>query len=324
MRMRLSARTSASATTSSSSAPRRHSAGGAGPDRKAQGSPAQIQIPGCLPRLRLGGRAGEGEVARRCTGGLICPAQAVERLRHFTSRNAFDIEGLGDKIIQELWEDDLIRTPGDIFRLEKKNKTLETPLQERHGWKEKSVANLFAAIDARRTIPLDRFIYALGIRQIGEATAKKLAANYATLKNLRAALKAAQEPDGEARAELMAIEDIGPSVTDDLLAFFAEKHNREVLDDLQAQLDVQDFEAPDTSGSPVAGKTVVFTGTLPTLGRAEAKAKAEALGAKVAGSVSKKNRLRHRGRGCRLQTESRQRAGRDDSGRAGCVKLIAG
>jgi DNA ligase (NAD+) len=209
-------------------------------------------------------------------------------LRHFTSRNAFDIEGLGDKIIAELWEAKLLRTPGDIFRLAEKNETLKPPLQEWDGWGEQSVKKLFAAIDARRAIGLERFIYALGIRQVGEATAKKLAANYTSLKNLRKAMMAAEDNASEAYADLTAIEDIGPSVAEDLLAFFAEKHNREVLDDLESLLDVEDFKAPDISGSRVAGKTVVFTGTLPTLGRAEAKARAESLGAKVAGSVSKK------------------------------------
>ncbi len=230
----------------------------------------------------------EGEVAWRCTGGLICSAQVLERLRHFTSRNAFDIEGLGDKIIAELWEAKLLRTPGDIFRLEAQNEKLKPPLQEWEGWGEQSVKKLFAAIDARRTISLERFIYALGIRQVGEATARKLASNFLSLKNLRKAMSAAQDNESEAYKELTAIEDIGPSVAEDLLAFFAEKHNREVLDDLESLLTVEDFVPPDISGSKVAGKTVVFTGTLAQMGRAEAKARAESLGAKVAGSVSKK------------------------------------
>lgn len=247
----------------------------------------------------------EGEVIRRCTGGLICKAQAVERLKHFVSRLAFDIEGLGAKIIEEFYEDGLIKTPGDIFRLEKNDKGSLTPLRNREGWGELSAKNLFESIESRRTISLDRFIYALGIRQIGEATAKKLAIHYGTFTNLRVNLEsipphptspAAQSPSpprGEGRGEgvyddLLNIEDVGPSVADDLLGFFAEKHNRDVLDDLQSELNILPYERPRAVNSPVAGKTVVFTGTLVTLTRQEAKANAERLGAKVAGSVSKK------------------------------------
>lgn len=230
----------------------------------------------------------EGEAVRRCTGGLICEAQAVERLKHFVSRLAFDIEGLGAKIIEEFHAEGLIKSPADIFKLEEKNKTLEQPLQTREGWGEKSVANLFASIEARRTIALNRFIYALGIRQIGEATAKKLAATYCTLEHLKSSMKAAQVVGSEAREELLSIEDVGPAVADDLLGFFAEEHNQEVLSALEAELLIEPYEAPQISDSPVAGKTVVFTGTLVTMTRAEAKARAEALGAKVAGSVSAK------------------------------------
>jgi DNA ligase (NAD+) len=230
----------------------------------------------------------EGEVAKRCTGGLICPAQAKERLKHFVSRLAFDIEGLGEKIIEEFWEKELIKSPADIFRLEQKNKKLNPPLEEWEGWGEKSVAKLFESIENRRTISLDRFIYALGIRQIGEATAKKLALNYMTIDNLRYAMKEAQRRESDQYNDLVSIEDIGPSVADDLLGFFAEEHNTDILDDLQKILTIQPFERPDTSGSKVAGKTVVFTGALEKLSRQEAKAGAERLGAKVAGSISAK------------------------------------
>lgn len=230
----------------------------------------------------------EGEVARRCTGGLICDAQAVERLKHFVSRNAFDIEGLGDRIIREFWEENMIRTPGDIFRIEEKNKDAATSLEDRNGWGELSARNLFRAIDARRTIPLNRFIYALGIRQVGEATAKRLAATYGTLDNWIVSMEAARQEGSDARAELLNIDDIGPGVAEDLVAFFAEEHNRDVLKDLQSLLTVTDFQVPKTAGSPVAGKTVVFTGSLITMTRDEAKSRAEAMGAKVASSVSKK------------------------------------
>lgn len=232
-------------------------------------------------------REGE-EVARRCTGGLICKAQAVERLKHFVSRLAFDIEGLGAKIIEEFYEDGLIKTPGDIFRLERNDRDSLTKLRNRDGWGDLSAKNLFDAIEKRRSISFDRFIYALGIRQVGEATAKKLAGQYLTLENMREELSKAQVIGTDARGDLLNIEDVGPSVADDLLGFFAEEHNREILDDLARELTILPYERPKAVDSPVVGKTVVFTGTLVTMTRAEAKANAERLGAKVAGSVSKK------------------------------------
>ncbi|MBI2234201.1 MAG: NAD-dependent DNA ligase LigA [Micavibrio aeruginosavorus] len=230
----------------------------------------------------------EGEVARRCTGGLICGAQAVERLKHFVSRNAFDIEGLGDKIINEFWTEGLVRTPGDIFRLAENDAKGIAQLKNREGWGAQSVKKLFDAIEARRTIGLERFIYALGIPQVGEATAKKLAANYASFDNWVAAMTRAQDRESEAWTELLTIEDIGPSVAGDVVDFFAEAHNREVLQDLGSVLTIAPYVVPRAGSSPVAGKTVVFTGTLSQMTRGEAKARAEALGAKVAGSVSKK------------------------------------
>ncbi len=238
----------------------------------------------------------EGEAVRRCTGGLICKAQSFERLRHFVSRDAFDIEGLGGKHIQAFLDDGLIASPGDIFRLNEQ----EAAISEREGWGRQSAANLIRAIEARRSIGLDRFIYALGIRQVGQATAKLLARNYNTLDAWRDAMTAAfkerkkapesRKPEevGEHYAELCNIEGIGMSVADDLVFFFGEAHNLKILKDLEGELTIEKAEAPRTSGSPVAGKTVVFTGTLETMTRSEAKARAEALGAKVAGSVSKK------------------------------------
>jgi DNA ligase (NAD+) len=255
---------------------------------KREGIPRRYKYPEICPACGSLAIREEGEVVRRCTGGLICPAQAVERLKHFVSRLAFDIEGLGAKIIEQFYEEGLIKTPADIFRLEKKNKILEKPLQERDGWGEKSIANLFASIEQRRTIALNRFIYALGIRQIGEATAKKLAATYGSFEQLNASMRQAQRHESEEFSELMNIEDVGPSVADDLLGFFAEPHNQEVLKDLEKQLNIEPYVRPDTANSAVAGKTVVFTGTLVTMTRQEAKSRAEALGAKVAGSVSAK------------------------------------
>lgn len=230
----------------------------------------------------------EGEAARRCSGGLTCPAQAVERLRHFVSRNAFDIEGLGEKHIEAFHADGILRTPGDIFRLHRRAREIE----QREGWGAKSVERLLAAIEARRRISLERFVFALGIRQIGEATARLLARHYGSLGAWRKAMEAAvRHPEGEAAQDLDNISQIGPSMVADILAFFAEAHNGATLDDLAREIVVEDYVQPKTAGSPVAGKTVVFTGTLERMTRQEAKARAEALGAKVAGSVSKKTDL---------------------------------
>ncbi|MBU6474515.1 MAG: NAD-dependent DNA ligase LigA [Alphaproteobacteria bacterium] len=225
----------------------------------------------------------EGEVARRCTGGLVCPAQAVERLKHFASRSAFDIEGLGDKIIQSFWEEKMIRTPADIFRLEK----YAADLKEREGWGELSVKNLLDAIEQRRTISLDRFIYALGIRQVGQATAKKLAQRYGSIDHLLDQMKQCENRESEAFQALLEIDDVGPSVAEDLVDFFSERRNRKAVNDLQRELTIEDYVAAKTRASAVTGKTVVFTGKLVTMGREEAKAQAESLGAKVAGGVSK-------------------------------------
>ncbi len=226
----------------------------------------------------------EGAVARRCTGGLVCPAQASQRLKHFVSRNAFDIEGLGGKHIEAFRANGLIVTPGDIFRLHES----ADKIAEREGWGPKSVENLIAAIADRATVSLERFIYALGIPQVGQATARLLAKQYGSLAGWRKAMaEAAGDAQSEAHGDLVNIDGIGPSVAADLGAFFAESHNTEVLDDLSAQVTVEDF-VPPAAASPLAGKTVVLTGTLSAMSRAEAKARAEALGAHVAGSVSKK------------------------------------
>ncbi len=250
-------------------------------DERPKGSKPYV-FPDTCPECGSAAVRGEGEVVRRCTGGLFCPAQATERLRLFVSRDAFDIEGLGEKSIVEFFNDGLVKTPADLFRLKADD------LKDREGWKEKSIQNLLAAIDARRTIPLDRFIFALGIRQVGQATAKLLAKNYGTLENWTTAMIAASDPASEAYVTLTSIDQIGPSVAEDLVAFFAEEHNRDVIRDLVKEVTTETFVAPSASGSPIADKTVVFTGTLEKMTRNEAKARAEALGAKVAGSVSKK------------------------------------
>jgi DNA ligase (NAD+) len=223
------------------------------------------------------------EAVRRCTGGLICPAQITERLIHFCSRGAFDIEGMGDKTVLEFYEAGWLKSPPDIFKLP----THEAEIATREGWGKISAAKLTAAIESRRTIALARFIYALGIRRIGENNAKLLARHYGTYKNWRASMIAATEIGSDARLELGSISGIGPTIATDLAAFFAEPHNIATLDELANYLTIEDAPSAAASGSPLAGKTIVFTGTL-TMARPEAKARAESLGAKVTESVSKK------------------------------------
>ncbi len=234
--------------------------------------------------------SGKLDVVRRCTGGLICSAQRVERLKHFASRNAFDIEGLGDKIIAEFYADELIQWPHDIFTLEARDKTSLKRLKNREGWGEASVAKLFDAIDQRRTIALDRFIFALGIRHVGETTARALARAYGSANTFREQMIAAADEQGDAWRELNAIDGIGEIVAEAVVQFFAEPHNRDAVDELLKHVTVTALEARSTT-SPVAGKTVVFTGALERMTREEAKAMAERLGAKVSGSVSKKTDL---------------------------------
>lgn len=235
--------------------------------------------------------SGKSDAVRRCTGGLICPAQRVERLKHFASRNAYDIEGLGDKIIEEFYTDGLIMSPQDIFTLEARDGRSVKKLKTREGWGESSVANLFAAISARRKIALDRFIFALGIRHVGETTARILARSYGLATTLREQMKlAAASKENDARAELTAIDGIGSVVAEALIQFFDEPHNIEIFDALLKEVEPQMLAAVAAS-SPVSGKTIVFTGALERMTREEAKAMAERLGAKVAGSVSKKTDL---------------------------------
>lgn len=242
----------------------------------------------------------DGDAGSFCTGGLVCAAQVIERLKHFASRDAFDIEGLGEKNIALFYERGLIKTPVDIFTLEDRDGKSDKdgrslpPLRLWEGWGDTSAAKLFAAIQRAKVISLDRFIYGLGIHQVGQATARLLAKHYLSLDEWRKSMDAAQNPDSEAYANLLSINGLGESMVNDILGFIAEPHNSEVLDALtgnQASAEplvtVIDFERPSAL-SAVSGKTVVFTGNLDTMSRNEAKAQAEALGANVAGSVSKK------------------------------------
>ncbi len=228
----------------------------------------------------------DDEAATRCTGGLVCPAQAVERLKHFVSRLAFDIEGMGDKVISQFWNDKIIQTPADIFRI--KNHADDIKVKE--GWGELSVTNLLVSIEGKRTISLDRFIYALGIRQVGQATAKKLAINYSTIENLIEQMDKCLEVESPELQELLSIDDVGPNVAEEIITFFKEQHNREVLTDLISELNIEEY-IHKIIDSEISGKAIVFTGKLMKMSREEAKAKAELLGAKAVGSVSKKTDL---------------------------------
>ncbi len=228
----------------------------------------------------------EGEAVRRCTGGMTCPAQAVEGLKHFVSRDAFDIDGLGSTLVQELFDDGVIKSPADIFKLTGQKEML----MAREGWGEVSADNLINAINARRAIDLDRVIFALGIRQIGQATAKLLARHYGTIEALLSAATEAVDKDSKAWQDLTGIDQIGDSVAIDLVTFLNDDNNRQAIHDLLEEITPIAPEAV-AEDSPVSGKTVVFTGTLIQMSRAEAKARAESLGAKVAGSVSGKTDL---------------------------------
>jgi DNA ligase (NAD+) len=228
-----------------------------------------------------------GDAVRRCTGGLICPAQAVEKLKHFVSRTAFDIEGLGAKQVEQFHTDGWIAEPADIFTLRNRFGQGLQQLKNREGWGEKSAINLFDAIDDRRKIGLGRVIFALGIRHVGEAASNLLAAHYQEWSVFADAMRAAHEGNC-AMDELMSIDGVGPVMARSLTITFQQQAERDSIDRLIAHLNIQPAGRPITDGSPVAGKTVVFTGTLEKMTRAEAKARAEALGAKVAGSVSAK------------------------------------
>ena len=225
-----------------------------------------------------------GEAVRRCTGGLICPAQRVERLIHFVSRPAFDIDGLGEKTVQEFYDEGWLHSPADLFRLPAR----EAEIAAREGWGKLSARNLSRAIEARRSVPLDRFIFALGIRRIGESNARLLARHYGSYDNWKTQMLAARQIGSDERLALGSIIGIGSAIAEELVDFFGEPRNVGILDALTAEVTVQDAAPVETADSPVAGKTVVFTGTLETMTRPEAKARAEALGAKVTDSVSKK------------------------------------
>ena len=261
----------------------------------------------------------EGEVDRRCTGGLICPAQEVQTLIHFVSRNAFDIDGLGEKQIEFFFEQGWVKQPADIFTLEKRNKALK--LEKQEGFGETSVRNLFNAINERRKIALNRVLFALGIRHIGETNAIRLARHYGTMEALRDAAVAAGKGDAEALSEMNDINGIGEVVAEAVVEFFKEKKNMKALDALLDEIEVEPMEAV-AKDSAVSGKTVVFTGALEQMTRDEAKAMAERLGAKVAGSVSKKTDYVVAGPGAGSKLKEAQKHGVQVLSEDGWFKLI--
>ncbi|MCH7806155.1 MAG: NAD-dependent DNA ligase LigA [Proteobacteria bacterium] len=263
------------------------------------------------------------DVAVRCTGGLVCPAQRIERLRHFVSRNAFDIEGLGKKQVQAFFEKGLVHSPADIFKLEKMNRTLEPPIEEWEGWGEQSVKNLFAAVNQRRTISFERFLFALGIRHIGDNNAALLARTYGTVEAFLAAIGEAVDMETQAYQELVNIDGIGPKVAAALMDFFREEHNRKVVDDLLGEVAVEPAKAVSNS-SPISGKTIVFTGTMEKMSRSEAKALAERLGAKVSGSVSAKTDLVVAGPGAGSKLKKAAGLGVEVIDEAAWLKLAGG
>ena len=253
-------------------------------------SAAPYVFPTACPECGSDAIREEGDAVRRCTGGMICPAQAIEKLKHFVSRKAFDIEGLGAKQIEMFFDDpDLpVRTPSDIFRLEERDAANLTKLKNRKGWGDQSAMNLFAAINEKRNIGFGRALFALGVRHVGEAASNLIANHYGDWDSFERAVTEAQSFEGAAWDDLLAMDGIGEVMARSLVTAFAQVKERALIDDLVAQLNIQAAEKPKTEGSPVAGKTVVFTGKLEKMTRDEAKARAEALGAKVANSVSGK------------------------------------
>ena len=274
--------------------------------------PAYV-FPDRCPECQSEAVAEEGEVDVRCTGGLICPAQRFERLRHFVSRGALDIEGLGERSILEFIELGWLHSPADIFRLRKHR----ADLLGREGWKEKSVDNLFAAIDAKRAPESPRFLFGLGIRHVGIVTAKDLLKSFGTIEELR---RVATSDD--AQAELAAVEGVGPVVAEALVDFFHEAHNRDALDDLLSEVSPTPFVS-DAKQTEWTGKTIVFTGTLETMSRDEAKAQAERLGARAAGSVSAKTDLVVAGPGAGSKLKKAEEFGIRVIGEADWAKIVA-
>ena len=265
-----------------------------------------------------------GDAVRRCTGGLICPAQAVEKLIHFVSRKAFDIDGLGAKQVEQFYHDGWIAEPADIFTLKERFGSGVQQLKNREGWGPKSADNLFQAIEDRREIPMARLIFALGIRHVGEAASSLIALHYGDWDSFEAAMAEARGLDGPAWDDLIGVDGVGSVMAGSLVSAFAQEAERASIDRLVAHLTVIPAERPDTEGSPVAGKTVVFTGTLEKMSRAEAKARAERLGAKVSGSVSVKTNILVAGPGAGSKAKKAADLGVETMDEDGWLALIEG
>ncbi|EFL90833.1 NAD-dependent DNA ligase LigA [Ahrensia sp. R2A130] len=267
-------------------------------------------------------KTGRADSVRRCTGGFICPAQAVEGIKHFVSRNAFDIDGFGDKQAELFHELGMVMNPADIFTLRERDKRSLKRLENRDGYGKTSANKLFDAIDDRRKIDLHRFIFALGIRHVGEGNAKLLARHYRDADTLLAAIDAAQDREGEAWVEMLDIDGFGETAATALLDFMADPNRRGVVDALLTEVTPNPVEQV-ASSSPIAGKTIVFTGTLEQTTRSEAKAVAERLGAKVSGSVSAKTDLLVAGEKAGSKLKKAAELGVDTLDEQGWLDLVA-
>ncbi len=285
-----------------------------------------FQFPTKCPECGSDAIREEGDAVRRCTGGMICPAQAIEKLKHFVSRGAFDIDGLGAKQVEMFFHDEVlpIREPADIFTLAQRDALNLAKLKNRDGFGEKSAKKLFEAIEDKRKIPLSRLLFALGIRHLGENGGALLANHYLSWSAFEAAMTAAKVGAGPEWEELVSIDGVGTVLAASVVTTFHQEAERASIDRLVAQLEVQDAEVRDTSGSPVAGKTLVFTGSLEKMTRAEAKSRAEALGAKVAGSVSAKTDLLIAGPGAGSKAKKAEELGIETIDEDAWIALIAG
>jgi DNA ligase (NAD+) len=282
-----------------------------------------FSFPTICPRCGADAIREAGDAVRRCSGGIGCPAQAVEKLKHFVSRNAFDIEGLGIKQIEMFFDDPLlpIREPADIFTLEERDRRNPERLKDRLGYGERSASNLFRAIEERRRVPLQRLIFALGIRHLGETGSDLLARHYGSWPAFEGAMTAAQVGEGPEWEVLTAINGVGKVLATSVVTAFHQDAERAAIDRLIPHLSIEN-PAPRAAESPVAGKTVVFTGSLEQMTRAEAKARAESLGAKVAGSVSAKTDLLVAGPGAGSKAKEAERLGVQVIDEAEWLRLI--
>ncbi len=282
-----------------------------------------FEFPVACPECGSDALREEGDAVRRCSGGMICPAQAVEQLKHFVSRAVFDIDGLGAKQVEQFHLDGWVREPADIFTLEDRFSSGIQQLKNREGWGEKSALNLFDAIRQSRAVPLGRLIFSMGIRHVGESASNLLARHYGAWSDFEQAMVDAADFEGPAWDDLLGIDGVGRVMATSLVSAMNQEAERASIDRLVALLDVQDAEKPDTSDSPVAGKTVVFTGSLEKMTRAEAKARAESLGAKVSGSVSKKTDIVVAGPGAGSKEKKARELGLTLLDEDGWLELIA-